>query len=133
MKNLFFKLHDEKLRDDIAEKAFEMIRNGKCSEAYDLRDIVLGKWNGKEPDDFGFGISVDDCVGASFYITACMMGDNEDSPDTTVIDSELFTESLKIPQTVTLEFKWEKDTENRYKTIKLHFDKIKGRHASYFL
>ena len=126
MKILDFKISDENLRDEIVNKAFEMIRSGKYAEAYELRDIVVCKWNGKGKDDYGFSISVEDCVDASFSITDYMLGGSGDEADITVIESELFENELKVPKTVEVKLDWKEDIPNQYKTVKLHFDEIKG-------
>ena len=126
MRILDFKISDENMRDEIVNKAFEMIRSGKYAEAYELRDIVVCKWNGKGKNDYGFSLSVADCVGASFYITDYMLGGSGNDADITVIESELFEDVLKVPQTAEVKLDWADDIPNQYKTVKLHFNEIKG-------
>lgn len=126
MKILDLKISDENMRDEIVNKAFEMIRSGKYAEAYELRDIVVCKWNGKGKDDYGFSISVEDCVDAPFSINHYMLGGSGEDADITVIESELFEDVLKVPQTAEVKLDWEEDIPNQYKTVKINFDKVKG-------
>lgn len=128
MKNIYFKTFDEKTRDGIADKVFKMIQNGKFSEAYALRDIVLCTVNGKECEkrrEHRFIISVDDCVPATFSVSTYMKNGADGDSYIYVVDSELFTESLRIPNNVGVGLSWREDVVNRYKIIKLNRDKIR--------
>ena len=126
MKILDCKISDENLRDEVLDKAFEMIRSGKYAEAYELRDIVVCKWNGKGKDDYGFSISVEDSVEASFSINHYMLGGSGEDADIMTIESELFADELIVPRTAEVKLDWKEDVPNQYKTVKLHFDEIKG-------
>ena len=111
MKMIYFKTADEKVVDGIIEKAFGMITTGKYAEAYERREIVPCRIQGKD-DTYTFVISVDDCVPVVFNITASTSVDGEESEYVLLVESGLFSEPLRIPKTVETILNWRPDYQS---------------------
>lgn len=123
MKTISFRTTDEMIVEEIIEKAFGMIKNGKYSEAFDLRDIVPCKVKDKD-GSYIFIISVADCVPVAFNITANTSAGDESTYEL-VVESGLFSESLRVPKTVEIKLEWKEDNVNSYKIVKQNRDKIR--------
>lgn len=123
MKTISFRTADEMIVEEIIDKAFGMIKNGKYSEAFDLRDIVPCKVKDKD-GSYIFIISVADCVPVAFNITANTSAGDESTYEL-VVESGLFSESLRVPKTVEIKLEWKKDNVNSYKIVNQNRDKIR--------
>ena len=123
MKTISFRTADEMIEEEIIEKAFGMIKNGKYSEAFDLRDIIPCKVKDKD-GSYIFIISVADCVPVAFNITANTSAEDESAYELAV-ESRLFSEPLKVPKTVETKLEWKEDMVNSYKIVKQNRDKIR--------
>ena len=123
MKTISFITADEMIVEEIIDKAFGMIKNGKYSEAFDLRDIVPCKVKDKD-GSYIFIISVADCVPVAFNITANTSAGDESTYEL-VVESGLFSESLRVPKTVEIKLEWKEDNVNSYKIVNQNRDKIR--------
>ena len=123
MKTISFRTADEMIVEEIIEKAFGMIKNGKYSEAFDFRDIVPCKVKDKD-GSYIFIISVADCVPVAFNITAGTSAEDESAYEL-VVESGLFSESLRVPKTVEIKLEWKEDNVNSYKIVKQNREKIR--------
>ena len=123
MKTISFRTADEMIIEEIIEKALGMIKSGKYSEAFDLRDIVPCKVKDKD-GSYIFIITVADCVPVAFNITTNNSADDESAYELTV-ESGLFSEPLKVPKTVEIKLEWKEDNVNSYKTVQQNRDKIR--------
>ena len=124
MKTISFRTADEMIAEEIIEKAFGMIKNGKYSEAFELRDVVPCKVKDKD-GSYLFIISVADCVPVAFNITANTSAEDESAYELAV-ESGLFSEPLKVPKTVEIKLEWKEDNVNSYKIVKQNRDEIRG-------
>lgn len=120
MRTYKFKAKDAKIRDEFGLKLQEMVEN---YEAYKLRDIaVMVMDNG---DEHYVGLIVADCVGAEFKFAFKDIVKDGKISSSVIMDSDLFAYELEIPKDVSVSIDWSKDGGNRYKTIRLNYDKIK--------
>ncbi len=124
MKTISFRTADEMIVEEIIEKAFGMIKNGKYCEAFELRDVIRCKVKDKD-GSYIFIISVADCVPAAFNITASTSVDDESAYELAV-ESGLFSEPVKVPKNVEIKLEWKEDNVNSYKIVKQNQDEIRG-------
>ncbi len=115
-----FKTKDAKIRDEFGMKLQEMVKN---HESCALRDmVVMGMDKGDEHD---VGLIVADCVGTEIkFVFKDIVRDGKIS-STVVMDSDLFAYELEVPKEVSISVNWAEDGGNRYKTIRLNYDKIR--------
>ena len=88
-----------------------------------MRDIaVMGMDNG---DEHYVGLIVADCVGSEFeYVFKDIVKEGKIS-SSVMMDSDLFAYELEIPKDVSVSVDWSEDGGNRYKTIRLNYNKIR--------
>ncbi len=128
MWNLCLKADDGTIRDDLANQAFEMIKSGKCAEAYELRDIVICIITKKVTNEYMVTISVEDCVNVDICIATDGVGGYntcQNQEEGSCIKSVMFEEDLVVPKNVKISLDWGEDAVNTYKIIRLNHDKIK--------
>ena len=48
MRTISFRTTDEKTRDELSQKVFDLVKNSKFVRDYELRDIIMAKCNDKD-------------------------------------------------------------------------------------
>lgn len=124
MRAITLKTKEEKTRDVMYYRIHDLISNGRFCKDYELRDIVLSKW--EQDEDFCLGFVVSDDVELEISITATNKVEKDSVGSKLRLDSEMFPEGLMVPNSVRLSMDWKEDSINRYKIVKLNFEDIKG-------
>ncbi len=126
MRTYKFEIKDENVRDDLADKILEMIKD---SIYLKLRDIMVGIVDDGKHHSLYLSFAGD--VGAEVTFEYRDIVDGDKKTSTIVMDSNMFPHELEISKDVQVSVYWEEDFENRYKMSWLNankdFRKMKNR------
>ena len=123
MRSISFTLPDKIARDNLFDMMLSMVKTGDYKNDFEFRDIVISKWEGK--GGYCTGIVVADNVLVSISIRSENTVEAGETLSKTMIDSEMFTDSIGIGNDIDISVSWKSDSVNRYKVVKTNFDLIK--------
>ena len=122
MRTYKFETEDVNVRDDIADKILEMIKDNISLK---LRDIMVCRLD--DGEHHVLYLSFEGDVGAKVTFEYRDIVDGDKKSSTIVMDSNLFSHELEISKDVQVSVYWEEDIENRYKMSWLEANKNFGK------
>lgn len=107
MRTLFMETKDVKTQEEIFQKVYELVKNGKCMEEFSRGEITICKCTGEGKHDVI--LSVDDRVKATLLVQTFSTDDTGNKCPSVRVDSEVFSDGLPVPNDVRMVLEWEED------------------------
>ena len=107
MRTLYMETKDVMTQEEIFQKVYELVKNGKCMEEFSKGKIVICKCTVEGKHDVI--LSVDDRVKATILVQNFSTDDIGNICPAIRVNSEVFSDGLPVPNDVRIVLEWEED------------------------